>query len=72
MYLVPRHRGCIDCGGALTRVAFTQLPLLLHAGYGEARHHEFDACTTVGCGRMREVAVSSLNPRIAMRGEPAG
>jgi len=72
VYLVLREKGCPACGGPVNRTAVTQLPLLMHAGYGEAQRHEHEWCTTVGCGRVREVAVSALNPRTALRREAHG
>lgn len=72
MHLVLREKGCTACDGPVTRSGFTQLPLLLHAGYGEARHHELEHCTTPGCGQVREVAVSARNPRAVLRGDPVG
>lgn len=67
MHLVLRDKDCPSCGGPVCRTAVTQLPLLMHAGYGEARRYEHERCTTVGCGRVREVAVSAINPRAARR-----
>lgn len=55
------------CGGPVTTASWTQLPLLKHGGYGEARTSEVERCLTVGCGTVRQVAVTSNNPRTAAR-----
>lgn len=64
---VPRAAGCTVCGGPVTTASWTQLPLLKHGGYGEASTSEVERCLTVGCGNVRQVAVTSHNPRTAGR-----
>lgn len=53
------RQGCPHCGGALIRVAVTQLPLLRGAGYGEAVTIEHESCRCTS----RVVRIEATNPR---------
>ena len=56
--IVQQHE-CPNCGAPYTHDAWTQLPLLRHAGYGEARR-----TTTITCRcRRASIRQESVNPR---------
>ncbi len=67
MQLLPaiREPACTACGGPVVTMAWTQLSLLRHAGYGEAERTRLERCVTVGCGTLRRVAVDAVSPRVA-------
>ena len=67
MLPVVRDPGCVVCGGPVTTASWTQLPLLRHAGYGEAAMSEVERCVSSTCGSVREAAVLAVNPRVALR-----
>jgi hypothetical protein len=59
---VVREPSCTTCDGPVVHVAWTQLPLLRHAGYGEAERTVAQRCVTPSCGSVRQVAVAAVNP----------
>lgn len=69
MQIVPAVRDpvCTACAGPVVVVAWTQLPLLWHAGYGEAQRTRIERCVTAGCGADRLLGVDAINPRVAAR-----
>ncbi len=69
MQMLPavRDRVCAACAGPVVVVAWTQLPLLRHAGYGEAQRNRIERCVTAGCGSDRLLGVDAINPRLAAR-----
>lgn len=62
-----RDPACTACAGPVVIVAWTQLSLLRHAGYGEAQQTRIEQCVTAGCGSARRLGVDSVNPRVAAR-----
>ena len=69
MQLLPaiREPACTACGGSVVVVAWTQLSMLRHAGYGEAQRTRSERCVRPGCGALRRVAVDAISPRVAAR-----
>jgi hypothetical protein len=69
MNMLPaiRDPACTACAGPVVVVAWTQLSLLRHAGYGEAQQISIERCVTAWCGSVRHVGVDSVNPRVAAR-----
>ena len=67
MQLLPavRDPACTACAGPVVVVAWTQLSLLRHGGYGEAQRTRVERCATAGCGAVRLVGVDSVHPRAA-------
>jgi len=67
MQMLPalREPACTACAGPVVIVAWTQLCLLRHGGYGEAQRTSSERCITPGCGSVRRVAVDSVDPRVA-------
>lgn len=67
MEMVPAAREpvCAACAGPVVVVAWTQLPLLRHAGYGEAQRTRVEQCVTASCGSARLLGVDAVNPRVA-------
>jgi len=67
MQMLPavRDPACTACAGPVVVMAWTQLSLLRHAGYGEAQRTRLERCITAGCGSVRLVAVDSVDPRAA-------
>ena len=69
MQLLPaiRDPACTTCGGPVVVMAWTQLSLLRHAGYGEAQRTRIEQCVTAWCGSVRLLGVDSVNPLVAAR-----
>lgn len=69
MDMVPavREPACTACAGPVVVVAWTQLPLLRHAGYGEAQRTRIEQCVTAQCGSVRPLGVESISPLVAAR-----
>ena len=67
MTMLPaiRDAACTACAGPVVVVAWTQLSLVRHAGYGEAQQTRIEQCVTAWCGSARPVGVDSVNPRVA-------
>ncbi len=63
MLPVPRAAACPTCDGPVVELAWTQLPLLRHGGYGEAERTVVECCAPCGSRRVRSVAAA--NPRAA-------
>ena len=69
MRMLPavRDPACTACAGPVVVVAWTQLSLLRHGGYGEAQRTRSERCVTARCGVVRRIAVDSVDPRVAAR-----
>lgn len=67
MRMLPavRDPACTACAGPVVVVAWTQLSLLRHAGYGEAQRTRIEQCVNAWCGSARLVGVDSVHPRVA-------
>lgn len=63
-----RDATCLVCAGPVAELTWTQLPLVRHAGYGEAQMTTLERCVSDRCAAVRRVCVAAINPRPALHG----